>query len=93
VDSAQLIGDVFALSPAVRYVAVRSDDWVELRERPDLRAASSSDRLRYLTIGYGNFTQLVVPARGGGHVSVAFVLDANPLDDPPAIIGLVKATD
>jgi len=43
----QLVHDLFALSPAVRYVAVRSGDALELHQRPGLAAASSSESDRY----------------------------------------------
>jgi hypothetical protein len=38
---------VFAVSPAIRYVAVGRGQDVQLRERPDLAGASSSESDRY----------------------------------------------
>ena len=38
-----LHGDVFAISPDIRYVAVAHGQQVHMRSRPDLRNASSSD--------------------------------------------------
>jgi hypothetical protein len=38
---------VFAVSPAIRYVAVGRGQDVELRERPDLEDATSSESDRY----------------------------------------------
>jgi hypothetical protein len=38
-----LQGDVFAISPDIRYVAVAHGQQVHMRSRPDLRHASSSD--------------------------------------------------
>src|SRR5215469_6053511 len=106
--------DVFAISPNIRYVAVAHGQQVQMRSRPDLHNASSSDSdlyeellvnptlltlatrrgnidcggLRYLIIGYGHFHQLVVPT-AGGHVSVAFELDADPADYLQAILGVL----
>ena len=39
--------DVFAISPAIRYVAVAGGQQVQMRSRPDLLNASSSDSDRY----------------------------------------------
>jgi hypothetical protein len=38
-----LHGDVFAISPDIRYVAIAHGQQVHMRSRPDLRNASSSD--------------------------------------------------
>ena len=38
-----LLDDVFAVSPDIRYVATGSGQQVQMRSRPDLRNASSSD--------------------------------------------------
>jgi hypothetical protein len=38
-----LHGDVFAISPDIRYVAVAHGQQVQMRSRPDLRNASGSD--------------------------------------------------
>ena len=42
-----MFDEVFAVSPAIRYVAVGRGQDVELRERPDLADASSSESDRY----------------------------------------------
>jgi hypothetical protein len=42
-----LHGDVFAISPDIRYVAIAHGQHVHMRSRPDLRNASSSDSDRY----------------------------------------------
>ena len=42
-----MFDEVFAVSPAIRYVAVGRGPDVELRERPDLADASSSESDRY----------------------------------------------
>jgi hypothetical protein len=34
--------------------------------------------LRYVLVGYGNFTQLVLPTGGTGHLSIAFELGRQP---------------
>ena len=39
--------DVFAISPDIRYVAAAHGQHVQMRSRPDLRHASSSDSDRY----------------------------------------------
>src|SRR5215467_9874506 len=39
--------DVFAISPNIRYVAVAHSQEVQMRSRPDLHDASSSDSDRY----------------------------------------------
>ena len=46
--------------------------------------------LRYVMVGYGNFTQLVIPIGGTGHVSIAFELGANPLQHVEAIARLAR---
>lgn len=46
--------------------------------------------LRYVMVGYGNFTQLVIPTGGTGHVSIAFELGANPLQHVDAIARLAR---
>src|SRR5262245_14771091 len=109
-----LLDDVLAISPDVRYVATAHGQHVQMRSRPDLHNASSSDSdvyeellvnptlltlttqrgnidcggLRYLIVGYGHFQQLVIPSPAG-HVSVAFELDANPVDHLQAILGVM----
>lgn len=42
-----LFDDVFALTPAIRYVALGRGQQVEMRTRPDLSDASSSESDRY----------------------------------------------
>jgi len=42
-----VIDAIFAVSPAIRYVALGRGQDVELRERPDLAGASSSESDRY----------------------------------------------
>jgi hypothetical protein len=42
-----LYEDVFAISPDIRYVAVAHGQQVQMRSRPDLHNASSSDSDRY----------------------------------------------
>jgi len=108
-----LVERLFAVSPAIRYVAVRHGRELVLRQREGLGGASSSESdryeellvnptlltlarergeidcggLRFLVVGYGNFHQLVVPI-SGGHVSIAFELDADPL---AAVDGVLDA--
>ncbi|MEV4266393.1 hypothetical protein [Kribbella sp. NPDC049584] len=111
-----LYDEIFALTPAIRYVAHGDGQQVDLRSRPGLDNASAdeSDRyeellvnptlltltrqrgeidcggLRYLIIGYGNFSQLVLPMTRG-HLSVAFELAAYPADYAQAIIDIGTA--
>jgi hypothetical protein len=62
-----------------------SDRFEELLVNPTLltlarqRGEIDCGGLRFVIVGYGNFHQLVIPF-DGGHVSIAFELDANPLD-------------
>ena len=109
-----LLDDVFAVSPDIRYVATGSGQQVQMRSRPDLRNASSGDSdlyeellvnptllalatqrgnidcggLRYLTVGYGHFTMLIIPTRAG-HIGIGFELVANPTDHLQAILGVM----
>jgi hypothetical protein len=46
-SSLQTIHEIFALSPDVRYVAVRIDDALDLQDRPDLSDGSKSESDRY----------------------------------------------
>jgi hypothetical protein len=46
--------------------------------------------LRYVIVGYGNFTQLVIPIGGTGHISIAFELGSNPLQHLEAIARLAS---
>jgi hypothetical protein len=108
--------ELFAVSPAIRYVAFAAGQEVSMRQREDLTSASAeeSDRyeellvnptllklarqrgeidcggLRFLIVGYGNFHQLVVPLERG-HVSIAFELDADPLEHLPAVGAVLRA--
>jgi hypothetical protein len=103
--------EIFALAPAIRYVAHGDGQRVQLHARPDLDNASAaeSDRyeellvnptlntlarqrgdidcggLRYLVVGYGHFSQLVLPV-AQGHLSVAFELGTDPAHHVPAIL-------
>lgn len=43
----ELHDEIFALSPAIRYVALAHGQVVDMRSRPDLHDASSSDSDRY----------------------------------------------
>jgi hypothetical protein len=108
--------ELFAVTPAIRYVAFAADQEVNMRQRDDLDSASAteSDRfeellvnptllklarqrgeidcggLRFLIVGYGNFHQLVVPLRRG-HVSIAFELDADPVDHLAPVRDVLEA--
>ena len=101
---------LFAVTPAIRYLAFADGQRVAMRQREGLEGASSSgsDRfeellvnpalltlarqrgeidcggLRFVVVGYGNFHQLVIPL-DRGHVSIAFELDADPLEHLPAV--------
>ena len=103
--------EIFALTPAIRYVARGDGQRVDLHSRPGLDNASAdeSDRyeellvnptllalarqrgeidcggLRYLIVGYGHFSQLVLPMTRG-HLSVAFELAVHPADYAQAVI-------
>jgi hypothetical protein len=65
--------------------AADSDRFEELLVNPTLltlarqRGEIDCGGIRFLVVGYGNFHQLVMPFEGG-HVSIAFELDADPLD-------------
>jgi hypothetical protein len=71
-----------------------SDRYEELLVNPTLltlareRGEIDCGGLRFLVVGYGNFHQLVVPT-DGGHVSIAFQLDAEPLDALDAVLDLI----
>ena len=73
--------------------AAESDRYEELLVNPTLltlarqRGEIDCGGLRYLIIGYGSFTQLVIPLEQG-HLSVAFELDADPRDHVTAIIDI-----
>jgi hypothetical protein len=102
--------ELFAVSPAIRYVAFADGQDVTMRQREGIEEASSSESdrfeellvnptlltlarqrgeidcggLEFVVVGYGNFRQLVVPL-DAGHVSIAFELDADPLDHVAAV--------
>jgi hypothetical protein len=108
--------ELFAVTPAIRYVAFAAGQEVSMRQREDLASASAeeSDRyeellvnptllklarqrgeidcggLRFLIVGYGNFHQLLVPL-ATGHVSIAFELDADPLEHLSAVGDVLRA--
>jgi hypothetical protein len=71
-----------------------SDRYEELLVNPTLltlareRGEIDCGGLRFVVVGYGNFHQLVVPT-DDGHVSIAFELEANPLDALDAVLDLV----
>lgn len=116
--SAPPFDELFAVSPAIRYVAFADGQEVAMRQREGIEGASSSDSdrfeellvnptlltlgrqrgeidcggLEFVVVGYGNFRQLVVPL-DAGHVSIAFELDADPLEHLPAIHAVLERTD
>ncbi len=45
--------------------------------------------LEYMVVHYGNFYQFIVPA-GGGHVSIAFGLEANPVAWADSVIDFLR---
>jgi hypothetical protein len=47
--------------------------------------------LEFVVVGYGNFRQLVIPL-ARGHVSIAFELDADPLDHLGPLFGALDRT-
>jgi hypothetical protein len=65
--------------------ASESDKYEELFVNPTLlkcatqRGELDCGGLRFIVIGYGHFLVLVMPIRGG-HVTVGFEQDSNPLD-------------
>lgn len=67
-----------------------SDRYEEIIVNPTLIALARSrgeidcGGLSFIVVGYGNFHQLVLPTRTG-HASIAFELDADPLETLPAI--------
>jgi hypothetical protein len=111
---ADLIADVFGLSPEIRYVAVYREGRLESRARAGLANASASESdkyeelivnptllklvgqrgdidcggARFVIIRYGNFWELVHPAKDG-HVSVGMELRANPQALQPALEGVL----
>lgn len=76
--------------------ASESDRFEELLVNPALlllaqqRGDIDCGGLRYVVVGYGNFTQVVVPRPGGGHVSVAVELEADPAPVGRAVAELLS---
>jgi len=105
-----LVDRLFAVTPAIRYVAVARDDTLSLHQKPGLADTSDqeSDRYEelfvnpgiltlahrrgeldcggtaYVVIRYGNFFQMIrrIP---GGHVSICFDRDSNPIEHAEAV--------
>jgi hypothetical protein len=77
--------------------ASASDRFEELLVNPTLvtlarqRGEIDCGGLEFLVVGYGNFRQLVVPLERG-HVSIAFELDAEPLDHLESIRSVLERT-
>ena len=73
-----------------------SDRFEELLVNPTLlilarqRGEIDCGGLRFLVVGYGNFHQLVIPL-DSGHTSIAFELDADPLEHLTGIRGVLEA--
>ncbi len=59
-----MLEEIFALSDAVRYVALRRGPDLTLRERPGLRAASSSESDRYEELIVNPTLLTLVQSRG-----------------------------
>jgi hypothetical protein len=59
-----LVQRLFALSPEVRYVAVREGDSLALEQRPGIRAASSSESDRYEELLVNPALLVLVQQRG-----------------------------
>jgi len=76
--------------------AEESDRYEELLVNPTLlklarqRSEIDCGGLRFLIVGYGNFHQLLVPL-ATGHVSIAFELDADPLEHLSAVGDVLRA--
>jgi hypothetical protein len=75
-----------------------SDRFEELLVNPALvtlarqRGEIDCGGFEFAVVGYGNFRQLVVPLEAG-HVSIAFELEADPLDHLAAIRAVLEQTD
>ena len=77
--------------------SAESDKYEELIVNPALlllarqRGSIDCGGAKFVIVGYGSFTQLVIDIGGGGHVSVAFELGVNPfryLADIGQLLGL-----
>ena len=90
-------GDLFMHKrPGIgKATASESDHYEELLVNPAILTLASKrgnidcGGLEYLVIRYGNFYQFIVPA-GGGHVSIAFGLEANPVAWADSVIDLLR---
>jgi hypothetical protein len=77
--------------------ASESDKYEELFVNPTLlkcatqRGELDCGGLRFIVIGYGHFLVLVMPIRGG-HVTVGFEQDSNPLDFTSRVAALFDLT-
>ncbi len=110
-----VVDALFALTPAVRYVAFYQDGDLFMHKRPGIGKATASESdhyeellvnptilaltgkrgnidcggLEYVVVRYGNFYQFIMPA-GGGHVSLAFGLEANPVAWADSVTDLLR---
>ena len=72
-----------------------SDHYEELLVNPAILALTHKrgnidcGGLEYVVVRYGNFYQFIFPA-GGGHVSIAFGLEANPVAWADSVIDLLR---
>jgi hypothetical protein len=75
--------------------ASESDHYEELLVNPTIltlagkRGNIDCGGLEYVVVRYGNFYQFIFPA-GGGHVSIAFGLEANPVAWADSVIDLLR---
>jgi hypothetical protein len=75
--------------------ASESDHYEELLVNPailtlaDKRGNIDCGGLEYVVVRYGNFYQFIVPT-GGGHVSIAFGLEANPVAWADWVLDLLR---
>ena len=75
--------------------APESDRYEELLVNPTIltltrqRGQIDCGGLDYVVVRYGNFFQFVVPI-AGGHVSVAFEPDADPIDHAQEVLGTIE---
>ncbi len=78
--------------------AAESDRYEELLVNPTLltltrqRGELDCGGLRFVVVAYGNFTQLVLPRAGGGHVSVALERSADPLAYADRVVEVLAST-
>lgn len=90
-------GDLFMHKrPGIgKATASESDHYEELLVNPTILALTGKrgnidcGGLEYVVVRYGNFYQFIVPA-GGGHVSIAFGLEANPVAWADSVIELLR---